>query len=845
MGPCIVGIGASAGGFDAIREFLRTMPADAGLAFVVIQHLDPGRKSHASELLGKCTSMPVVQAEEGMRVEPNHVYTNPPDKYVLIRGGTLYLAVPEPRRDRRLSIDHFFHALGADQHERAIGIILSGSGADGAVGLRSIVREGGLVIVQQPETAQFDGMPRSAINTGLASAVLPVAQMPQVLIDYARHPYAAGVPLFAGDRGSDADAFDRIMQALQFGHRFSFAGYKRTTVQRRILRRMGLRGFKSAAEYASVLATEPREADALFKDLLIGVTEFFRDPEAWEALDAEVLAPLVASRPAGEPIRAWVPGAATGEEAYSLAMLLAERLEQAGRNCPIQVFATDTNEDALAIGRVGIYPAGIATQLSAQRLQRFFTEIADDHHFQVRKDLRDSVVFGTQNLLGDPPYSKMDVVSCRNLLIYLEPEIQRKVVLLLHFALRPGGHLFLGPAETVGKHEDLFEPVSKRWRIFRRVGATPRDLIELPAGSDQPRAIATSVSPAPPPGMADTAALVQRLIVDRFAPAAVLTNHRFEALYFCGPTDRFLAQPTGGPTRNLLSLAREGLRSRLRGAIREAEAAASSVVVDDAQLRRGDVFVPVKLTVVPVGRTGDPRGLLLVVFEDAAEVAAVPLDRRAAAARLVKRLEDELWATREDLTSTIERLQVTVEDLTTANEEVVSVNEELQSANEELESSKEELQSLNEELNTVNQQLQDKLGELELANSDLRNLLESNEIATLCLDREFRIKWFSPAARTLFDLVATDVGRPITAFAPKLSDGLMIDDARKAIDRQARVEAEVRSDAQRWYIRRTLPYQASEGERRWGHHHLYRHHRSPAEGRGGIGGACRARGIAR
>ncbi len=786
------------------------MPPDGGIAFIVVQHLDPGHKSLASELLGRCTAMPVAQAEEGVRVEPGHVYTNPPDRYVLIRRGTLHLEAPAERRDRRLPIDRFFNALGEDQHEKAVGIILSGSGADGAVGLRSIVREGGLVIVQQPETAQFDGMPKSAINTGLASAVLPVAQMPKVLVDYARHPYAEGAALFAGPQGSEAAALDRIMQVLHSGHRFNFAGYKRATVQRRILRRMGLRGIENVAEYAAVLAAEPREADALFKDLLIGVTEFFRDPAAWEALDAEAVVPLVDSKMAGEPVRAWVAGAATGEEAYSLAMLLTERLEHAGKKCPLHVFATDTNEQALAVARAGRYPAGIAAQVSAERLRRFFGETADDHHFQARKELRESVVFGAHNLLGDPPYSKMDLVTCRNLLIYLEPEIQKKIVFLLHFALRPGGYLFLGPAETVGKHEDLFEPVSKRWRIFRRIGATPHELIERLASEGADHASAARDAPPAPPGATDTGTRVQRLIVDRFAPAAVLTNHHFEALYFCGPTDRFLAQPKGGPTRDLLSLSREGLRSRLRGAIREAEKAGSSVVVTDAEVRRGDAFAPVKLTVVPAGPASDPRGLLLVVFEDAPESAPVALDRRVAAARLVKRLEEELRATKEDLNSIIERLQITVEELTSANEDVVTVNEELQSANEELESSKEELQSLNEELNTVNQQLQDKVGELENANSDLKNLLESNDIATLCLDSKFRIKWFSPAARMLFDLVPTDVGRSITAFAPKLSDGLLLADARRAIEGRKPVEVEVRSSAQRWYVRRTLPYRTTD-----------------------------------
>ena len=441
MGPCIVGIGASAGGFDAIRELLRAIPPDSGLAFVVIQHLDPTRESLAAELLGKISAMAVAQAAEGVRVEPDHVYTNPPGQDILIRHGKLHLAPPDARRSARLPIDRFFRSLGDDQHERAIGIILSGNGADGAVGFRSIVREGGLVLAQQPETAQFDGMPRSAITTGLVSAVLPVPDMPEVLVNYARHPYAAGERLFGGRRAGEAAGFDRIIQALNASRRFGFAGYKRTTVQRRILRRMGLRGIEDAAEYAGVLAAEPPEADALFRDLLIGVTEFFRDPPAWDALDAQVLAPLVEAKAAGEPIRAWIAGTATGEEAYTLAMLLTERLAQAGKRCPLPFIATDTNDDALAFARAGIYPAGIAAQLSAEQLRRFFVEIADDHHYHVRNELRESIVFAAHNLLGDPQYSRMDVVTCRNLLIYLERETQASIVALLHFALRPRGCL--------------------------------------------------------------------------------------------------------------------------------------------------------------------------------------------------------------------------------------------------------------------------------------------------------------------------------------------------------------------------------------------------------------------
>ncbi len=801
--PCIVGIGASAGGLDAIREFLRAMPAGSGVAFVVIQHLDPQHKSLAAELLAKCTAMPVTEAEHGVQVAPNHVYTSPPGTIVSIKGGVLRLTRAAAGDERRLPIDHFFRALGEDQRERAIGIIFSGSGADGAFGLRTIVENGGMVIAQQPDSAQFDGMPRSAIQTGLVSAVLPIAKMPRALIEYARHPYAEGAMPSAV-----SGALGQIMELMRSRHGFDFSGYKRAMLLRRIQRRMGLRGVKQPADYVRVLAAEAREADALFKDLLIGVTEFFRDQAAWDDLDAEVIVPLVASRGADEAIRVWVAGVATGEEAYSIAMLLCERVRAAGKRCPVQVFASDTSEDALAIARAGIYPAGIAARVSAQRLRRFFIELPDKHQYQVCEELRSCIVFCAHNLLRDPPYSNMDIVTCRNLLIYLDPETQKKAIRIMHFALRQGGTLFLGAAETLGEHDESFQPVSKKWRIFRRMGAAHREPMDfsvrragLPAAGLMTRELA--------PRATDSAALVQRVIMERFAPAAVLTDDKCNALYFCGPTDRFLQHPKGGPTQDLLALSREGLRSRLRSAIRQAGADGSTVVVNDARVRRGDAFEPVRLTVSPAGPARDRGGLLLVVFEDAPVLAPVPLDRKGAAARLINQLEEDLRTTREDLTSVIERQELSVDALRASNEEVVSANEELQSMNEELESSKEELQSLNEELNTVNQQLEGKVRELEDADSDLQNLLASSEIATVCLDGDFRIKWFSPTARQLLSLVPSDIGRPVNAFAPLLSDPAVISDAKKVISNRARGEAEVCVDAPRgrqWFLRRTLPY---------------------------------------
>jgi two-component system CheB/CheR fusion protein len=672
------------------------------------------------------------------------------------------------------------------------------------------------VITQQPASAQFDGMPRSAIQTGLVSAVLSIAKMPQALIDYAHHPYAMGTtgaaPPAAPAR-RDAAALGHIMALVRTRCGFDFSGYKCAMLLRRVQRRMGLKGLKQAADYASLLEAEPREAEALYKDLLIGVTEFFRDPPAWEALQAQVIKPLVEAKATEDIIRVWVAGVATGEEAYSVAILLNEALQAAGKRCAIQIFASDTNEHTLAIARAGIYPAGIAARMSAQRLRRFFTEVPHSHHYQVSEQLRSCIVFCAHNLLRDPPYSKMDVVSCRNLLIYLEPEIQNKALRLMHFALQPGGYLFLGAAETTGEQENLFKCISRKWRIFQRAGATVRE----PAGLAMPRGAQRAVvltSQQAAPRAVDAGALVQRLILERFAPAAVLTDSKLNALYFCGPTERFLAQPKGGPTQDLLALAREGLRSRLRSAIREAEAATATVVVGDARVRRGHVFEAVQLTVIPAGRTRERGGLLLVVFEDAPAAAPVALDQKHAAARLIKQLEEELRTTKEDLSSTIERQEIMVEELRTSNEEVLSANEELQSMNEELESAKEELQSLNEELNTVNQQLEAKISELESADSDLQNLLASSEIATVCLDADFRIRWYSPAAGGLFKLVRSDIGRLVTAFAPLLSDAAVLAAVRRVITECVRAESEVSTPAsqgRQWYLRRILPYRTPEG----------------------------------
>ncbi|MDO9147972.1 MAG: chemotaxis protein CheB [Hydrogenophaga sp.] len=805
-GPCVAGIGASAGGYDAIRSFFRAMPNNSGIGFVIVQHLDPSHTSLAAELFGKCTTMPVVEARDGTPIEANHVYTAPSDKEVAVVNGHLRLTPRNEQQHLHLPIDHFFNALGADRGVKAIGIVLSGTGSDGTLGLKTIAAHGGLVLVQDPATAQFDGMPRSALASGVTNYMLPVERMPDVLVSYASHPYARTAEE-AEVEGVPPKALQDMLKAIKAQRGYDFAGYKRGTLRRRIQRRMSMHGMLRDADYAALLKRDPDEVDALFRDLLIGVTEFFRDPEAWKTLDAEVIAPLVASKHADEPIRIWIPGSSTGEEAYTVAMLVLDRLRQARKTCPVQIFATDTSSEALEVGRRGRYPAGIAAQIAPARLRRYFTEVPEQQSFQVNQPLREAVVFGLQNLFADPPFARVELISCRNVLIYLEPDVQQRIIGLFHFALRPGGHLLLGTAESVSGREDLFKPLSAKWRIYRREGGVRSPVPALPPVAGEARE--TGLAPLPVrgvPRLSQAAGIAQQLLLDRFSPASVLVNSHFEVLYFCGPTDEFLLHPRGAPTQDLLALLRDGLRSRVRAALREAALNDAPVQVLDARMKQGACFHAVQLTVTPAPG-GDLGRLFLVVFEHARQPAVVPGNASVEGA-LVRQLEDELRVTRDDLQSTIERLEIANEDLTVSNEEVVSVNEELRSLNEELESSKEELQSLNEELTTVNQQLEVKVRELEVSNNDLRNLLASSDIATVCLDTAFRIKWFTPASQGLFHFIDSDMGRPISDFSPELGGGGLVDAARQVLTHFKPAHLEFQSAQGRWFLRRVLPYRA-------------------------------------
>jgi two-component system CheB/CheR fusion protein len=799
----VVGIGASAGGLEAFKRFLNAMPADNNMAFVLIPHLDPTHKSYMVDLLGRQSKMPVVEADQDMALQPEHVFIIPPGKYLTVKGGVLQLSGPIERSSSQTPLDVFFASLAEDQQENAICIILSGTGSHGTLGLKTVKAAGGLVIAQDPRTAEFDRMPQSAISTGLVDYVLAPEDIPQALLNYAR----TGV----GEIGGDADWSDRverelgrILTLLRTRTRYDFRWYRKRMLARRIQRRMRLNHIETVTDYLPYLREHPEEVKQLTRDLLISVTSFFRDADAYRVLETEIVPKVLELKRPDVSARVWVPGCATGEEAYSIAMVFLERISASESKGTLRVFATDADEHALDVGRQGVYPESVTADVAPERLQRFFVR-ADDNCYRVCKELRDSMTFAAQNLLLDAPFSKLDLISCRNVLIYLEPEIQKKVIALFHMALNEGGYLWLGPSETISHSDDLFEPVSKKWRIYRRVPSHRPERVEFPLvvhdRTKEPR-------PAPALSAGDFGDITQQLLLEEYSLAAVLINRKNEVVYYYGETTRFLELPTGEPTRDLLLLAGEGLRAKLRVGIHRATTEQQRVQLTGSRLKRHGASVPVRITVKPVKTPRNLEGLLLVIFEEepAAQAPAIASGDGGAEDTLVRHLEMELGSTREELQGTIEELESSNEQLKASNEEIMSMNEELQSANEELETSKEELQSLNEELNTVNAQLNEKVNELESTNNDLANLFTSTDTATLFLDRNFCIKRYTPSTTKLLSLITTDIGRPITDISEKYEEGALLDDTREVQHTLFPKETEIHTRDGRWYLRRVAPY---------------------------------------
>ncbi len=805
----IVGIGASAGGLDAFKKFFNAMPANSGMAFVLIQHLDPTHESLTADLLAHHTTMKVVQVTEKMPVEANHVYVIPPNKYLTISANVLHFSEPVLSRGMRMPIDYFFRSLAEDQHEKAICIILSGT--DGTLGLKAIKGHEGMVITQPPELALYDGMPRSTIATGLADYILPVEKMPDALIKYVRHFYLNGVVKPEILVKKAPDDLQSILAILHTHTKHDLRCYKKGTLVRRISRRMSLNHIEEMADYVSYLRDHPPETTNLLKDLLISVTGFFRETEAFEVLAKQVLAVLVREKSQEDPIRIWVPACASGEEPYSIAILLAEQLLAAQRVNPLQIFATDIDKEALAVARTGVYPENIAADVSPERLRRFFTKKAQS--FKVNKQIRESVVFATQNLISDPPFSNLDLISCRNLLIYLEPVIQKKLITLFHFALNENGYLFLSSSETIGLQDELFEPVSKRWRLYRRIGPTRHYEIHFPILSSRDK---SEEAQRPIPALLmdpiRLGELTQKLLLRDYAPAAVIINRKYQILYYYGPTDNYLQQPAGAPTEDLIARARQGLTAKLRTAVSKAIQDAEPVSVRGVRVQRNGTYHRANLKVTPVKSSKTAEELFLVCFEEADETLAKVengTEVTGTDALLVQQLEYELKSTRQELQNTIEEQESSNKELKAANEEVMSVNEELQSTNEELETSKEELQSLNEELTTVNNQLQEKVDALETANNDLDNLLSGTEIATIFLDDKLYIKRFNPATTQLFNLISTDLGRPLSDISNTLNDEDLLQDAKRVLKSLVPHGKEVRTN-HHCYIRRIIPYRTGE-----------------------------------
>lgn len=806
----VVGIGASAGGLEALEEFFRRLAPDTGMAFVVIQHLDPDHQDIMPELLQRFTAMPVIQAGDGMGLEPNSVYVIPPSKYLSLLDGVLYLLEPTEPRGRRLPIDFFFRALADERHERSVGVILSGMGSDGTLGLRAIKEQAGLALVQEPQSARFDAMPRSAIDAGLADIVAPAGELPDSIVAYARHLRADGRPLRLKppEGAADAGSLEKILILLRnhAGHDFSL--YKKSTVYRRIDRRMGIHQIDTIAGYLRYVTDNPQELNLLFKELLIGVTSFFRDPEAWVCLQKKVLPELLAAAPAaGKAMRAWVAGCSTGEEAYSLAMAFRETLDQAmprGR-FSLQIFATDLDPDAIERARQGYYPADIAADVTPERLARFFVE--EGSGYRISKEIREMVVFAPQNVIMDPPFTKLDILCCRNLLIYLGAELQRKLMPLFHYSLCPGGVLFLGSAETVGAFTDLFVPIEGKARLFRRIGG-PSLAVDFPSRHPQiPVALPEEIKEKDSPQ--NLQALADRVLLQQFAPAAVLVNRDGDILYINGRTGKYLEPAAGKANWNIYAMAREGLREELEVCLPKVLRSGERSV--SRQLRVGSdggAPVAVDLTIQPIDEPALLRGMLLLVFSDVPTPPAEPVSdrRRPARGSRVAELELALQQARQETQAIREEMQTSREELKSTNEELQSTNEELQSTNEELTTSKEEMQSLNEELQTVNVELQSKVDELSAANNDMKNLLNSTDLATVFLDGALCVRRFTTQATRIFKLIPGDVGRPLSDIVTDLTYPELHDDAREVLRTLVFREKQVPTTDGRWFMVKIMPY---------------------------------------
>lgn len=807
----------SAGGLDALEALLSKVPPACGMSFVIIQHLDPTAKCMLVELLQRVTPLPVIQITHRMAVKRNQVYVLPPNFDVTLQRGRLLLSPAPARGNLRLPIDHFFRSLAEDQQEHGVAVVLSGMGSDGTLGVRAIKEYAGSVFVQAPETAQFDSMPRSVIDAGLADVVAPPDELPQRILAYLQHLHATGSDVAVLPLEREPSGLDRIVRQLraQTGHDFS--QYKKNTLYRRIERRMSLHQIGTISDYALYLRDNPHELELLFRELLIGVTRFFRDSDMWEQVVDEVIPAVIAARPEGGSLRAWVPGCSTGEEAYSLAIAFCEvlhRLEPPNRYT-VQIFATDLDSDAIDRARTGVYPLNIRADIGEERLRRFFTE--DERGFRVRSEVREKVTFAPQNVIMDPPFTRLDILSCRNMLIYMELDLQKKLLSLFHYSLRNNGFLILGGAETVGDTLRMFAPLPGKTNIYLRLDGDPHDEFRFSSAHGSQRAgfaiSAVGTSGARPLVAPNFRAVTEGLLMQHFCPPAVLTNDAGDIVYVSGKTGKYLEPAAGKANLNVFAMARDGLDGALSGAFFRAMRQKARVELNSIAVGSNGGTDYIDLALYPVVESELVRDMMLITFSDRPPPApAIPNDLKGGNgsqadqdthARELARCREELQATREEM-------QTSQEELRSVNEELQSANEELHSANEELTTSKEEMQSMNEELQTINHELRRKVDQLWQVDDDMQNLLNSTTVAALFLDDGLRVRRYTSCTTAIFKLIPGDAGRPITDLVTELDYPTLADDVREVLRSLVIHESEVAASGERRFIVRISPYRTQD-----------------------------------
>ncbi len=805
----IVGIGASAGGLEALEKFFNNMSPDSGISFVIIMHFDPKAKSVMADILKSYTKMEIFQVEDGMKIWPNSVYIIPPNKDMAILHNALHLYEPATIKGIRHPIDFFFRSLADDRKENAICIVLSGTGTEGTLGLRSIKGEGGMVMVQSMESAAYDGMPRSAIATGLVDYILSPEKMPEQLINYVNQFYIKIITKPANEQ--IVNYLRKIIILIRTQTDVDFSAYKQSTLIRRIERRMSLHQIENISDYVRYLQENQSEIHILYKEFLIRVTSFFRDAAAFEVLKENVVPEILKNKSPDQNVRIWVPACSTGEEAYSIAIIFKEYMDKVKYHTQIQIFATDVDKDAVETGRLGIYPNNITVDVSTERLNRFFIKNTDT--YSIKKEIREMVIFASQNIIIDPPFLRLDLISCRNLLIYLIPESQKKLLLLFHYALNPGGHLFLGSSETIGEFTELYSVFDKKWKIYKRIGERthlPLMVEQSPIAQYVPKAGKRDI---------DIGKKIEKMLLDTYTPPCVIINEKGDILYIHGKTGKYLEHSPGNFRSSIIDMARDGLRTELNIGIHRAITQKKDVIFQKLNVKTNSTYQTIDLKVKPI-KESMMQGLIMVLFEDYQYTEHTEPAKYSDSTKSnmfestkpnkvkdnITELENELKSTKENLQAIIEEFDTSNEELTSTNEELMSANEELQSTNEELNASKEELQSLNEELVTLNTEHQAKIEEQTKTVSDLNNVIASTDIAILFLDNELRIRDYTPTITKIINLIKTDIGRPVGDIVSNLEYEDLQKDVKEVLDTLVFKEKEIRDKKGPWYLLRILPY---------------------------------------